>query len=294
MPGLHAVDSGVAQQQAVAVLLFDVVPGVLADAVQRVVLGKVANQGVGENRYVARGRVVLGGRQAVGVDEVRGLHPQAACVLVHDLGEGRLGAADFLGERDGRIVAGLDDHALDEDLGGDLRADLHEGPGALGAPGVLADRDLVGHLEATFLQGLENDVGAHQLGQAGRLHAVIGVILAQHTAAEVIDQHIGPGGDVGRLGNRGGGEGRADGSEGQSHAKDGNRPDHSNEPPEGKCTSVRRCVIRKAAILSRRNPGVPPYSPLPQSARRGRPACSRGSGNQQKAHGADPPHAPTR
>ena len=64
--------------------------------------------------------------------------PSRLRVVVHHLREGRLAAAHPLGERDGRIVAGLDDHALDQDLRRHLRAHLHEGARAFRLPGVLA------------------------------------------------------------------------------------------------------------------------------------------------------------
>ena len=85
-----------------------------------------------------------------------------------------------LGERDGGVVPRLHDHALDEDVGRDLRADLHEGARALRPPGVLADRDLVGELEPAVVQRLEHHVGGHELGEARRLHAVVGAPLRQH------------------------------------------------------------------------------------------------------------------
>ena len=60
-------------------------------------------------------------------------------VLIHQVDEHRLAAGDVLGERDGRVVAGLHDHALDQVLDAHHRADLDEHARAVLVARVRAD-----------------------------------------------------------------------------------------------------------------------------------------------------------
>ena len=139
-------------------------------------------------------------------------HPQPPGVLVHDLHEGLFGAGHAFRERDGGIVARLHDHALDQDIHRDLRTHLDKGARAFRAPGVFADRDRVGELQATAMQFGEHDVGGHQLGETGRLHAIVRMIGRQHATGLVVLEQIGARGHRGRCGYRGGGQGRGHGS----------------------------------------------------------------------------------
>src|SRR5882762_8201823 len=138
VPGLQTVDRGVLAQQAVAVVLADVVPHEFPQAEQRIELRELADQGVGEGRRVACRGVVIRRGHTVAVLEVARFHAEAARVLVHHLRDRRFRAADFLRERDAGVVPGLYDHALDENVHRDLRTDLHETARTPGTPGVLA------------------------------------------------------------------------------------------------------------------------------------------------------------
>ena len=111
-------------------------------------------------------------------------------MLVHELGEGRLVAGDMLRQGDAGVVAGLDDHALDQFLQGDLLADLGEHARAAGAPGRFADQDLVGEGDVTRGQFVEDHIGGQDLGQAGRVQAIIGTGLHQGLAAGVGHQQV--------------------------------------------------------------------------------------------------------
>ncbi len=200
------------------------------------------------------GRVVIGGGKSVGVHEVRGRHSQPLRVGIHHLREGGFGSADLLRECDRCIVPRLHDHAFDQYLRRDLRADLHEAPRPFRLPGVLADGDLVGQLQPAFLQSREHDVGAHQLGEARRLHAIVGMVLGQDPAAEVIHQDVGAGADRRRGRDRRSTLGCAgrdqsdgeDGKRGVRHKSAGRGPRHPRQSPqvsEERNSSAKRSVV---------------------------------------------------
>ena len=145
-----------------------------------------------KHRGIARRDVLLGIRHPGGIGEVRSGEAELLCETVHHLHERGLGAGDVLGERKRGVVAGLDDHSLQQVFDRDLLADLdvHRRAAELGrrlAPGVFADRDQVIELDAAFLERVEHDIGGHQLGQAGGLLPRIRVERREHAAAVVID-----------------------------------------------------------------------------------------------------------
>src|SRR5438552_1137927 len=88
--GLEPVDRRILAEQAVAVVLANVVPHEFAQAEQRIELRKLADERIDERHRVARRGVVIGGGQAVGVLEVARSHAEAPGVLVHHLREGGL------------------------------------------------------------------------------------------------------------------------------------------------------------------------------------------------------------
>src|SRR5690606_32240678 len=108
--GLDPVHVTVAPQQAIAVGLTVVVVLEVFFRVDLVVLGKIPDQGLGHQRHVVGGGEVVVPGQAGGVFKVGVHHPQQLGLLVHNVGKGRLGAGDVLGEDDGGVVAGLDNH----------------------------------------------------------------------------------------------------------------------------------------------------------------------------------------
>jgi hypothetical protein len=148
-----------------------------------VVLRELADQRGGDRRDVTcRGQVLRVG-QAGAVDEVAPGHAEPSRVAVHQRREGRLVAGDVLGQRDAGIVAGLDDHPLEQRLDVDLLADLDEHPRALHAPRLLADGDLVGQRQVAGADLVQHRVDGHDLGDAGRLDRVVDALLGQHVAA---------------------------------------------------------------------------------------------------------------
>ena len=135
MSGLHAVDVGIDPQQPVAVGLRDVVVAVLAQRIERVVLGKVADQrGARAARGPSPSSSAADARVPVALAEVRVREPEPRRFAVHPLGERVLAAGDDLGQRDRRVVAGLDDHSAQQLVDGDRLLRLDEHPRAFGAP----------------------------------------------------------------------------------------------------------------------------------------------------------------
>ena len=58
-------------------------------------------------------------------------------------------------------------------------------------PGALRDRHRLVARERALLQRGEGQIGRHQLGQRGRLDALVGVLRGQHLARVVVDQQPG-------------------------------------------------------------------------------------------------------
>ncbi len=102
-------------------------------------------------------------------------------------------AGDPFGQHDAGIVAGLDDHAVQQVVDGNLAVDRREHGGAVRgraalAPGILAHDVFVGELDAAFFKFVEHVFGGHQLGEAGREDQLVGVALEQHAAVLGVDQ----------------------------------------------------------------------------------------------------------
>ena len=201
MAGLDTVHRRVAPEQFVAILLGDAVVGEALLRVPLVVFGKLGDQGARQAGDVSRRGVVLGVRQAGGIDEMAARESQLLGIAVHVIGKGLLGAGQVFGQGHGGIVAALDDHALQQVLHRDLLADLDEHARTRHAPGPFAHRDLVVEADGAGLDLLEQHIGRHQLGDAGRFHALVGILLCQHPATVIVLQDIAPGADGRRLGH---------------------------------------------------------------------------------------------
>ena len=100
-------------------------------------------------------------------------------------------------QRHAGIVAGLDDHPLEQLPYRYLGVDLYEHPGALGTPCLFADVYLVVQPDVAVFQFVEHHVGGHDLGETGRIHALIGVLAHQKLPAVEVHQHIALGRQLG-------------------------------------------------------------------------------------------------
>ena len=122
-------------------------------------------------------------------------HAELGRALVHQRGEILLRAADALGERDRRVVARLDDQALQEVVDAHLAVNVQKrrravAVAAAGAPGIFGDVELVVEMQPPFLELAEDDLGGHQLDRGGAPgHRLVGALLEQHRAAfEILDE----------------------------------------------------------------------------------------------------------
>ena len=131
--GLDAVDGRIAPQQRVAVVLRDAVPLEVLDRVDLVFVGIIADQRTRQQRDIARGGVVIRIRQAARIDVMRAGHAELSGVLVHQLSERFFGTGRVLGERDRRVVARLDDHAVEQILQRHFAIELQKARRAVGA-----------------------------------------------------------------------------------------------------------------------------------------------------------------
>jgi hypothetical protein len=125
---------------------------------------------------------------------MRAGHAELGRVFVHQVRERVLGTGDVFGQRDRRVVAGLDDHAVEQVLERHLRVHLQErgravGAGAALAPGMFADQHRVFEPDLAGGEFRRNDVAGHHLGDRGRLHAFVGIVLREDLAGGVIHQH---------------------------------------------------------------------------------------------------------
>src|SRR5471032_1008044 len=146
-----------------------------------------------EDAQLARCHLRVGIGQAIGITEHRFGEADLARALSHLIGEISFIAGNPFGQHDAGIVAGLDDHAVQQVVDGNLAVDRREHGGAVRgraalAPGILADGVFVGELDAAFLDFVEHVFGGHQLGETGREDELVGVALEQHAAVFSVDQ----------------------------------------------------------------------------------------------------------
>ena len=121
-------------------------------------------------------------------------------MLVHEDGKSLFTASDMFRQGHAGIVAGSDDHAMGEVIHRDLLANLDEHAGTGGLPGFFTHQHLVVKADIAGFQFLEHRVGSHDLGQAGRFQALVGVIFRQHLATVEIQEQMAGGGDMWRRG----------------------------------------------------------------------------------------------
>jgi hypothetical protein len=114
----------------------------------------------------------------------------------------RLGAAHVFSQGDTGVVARLYDHALHQVFHGYLLAHLDEHARTLGTPGLLTDGDHVAELDLARRQFVEQHIGGHQLGQAGRFQGFIRVFAGQYLPGVLLDQQVTPRIYAGRIRNR--------------------------------------------------------------------------------------------
>ncbi len=181
--GLHAVGAGIAPDQRVVVALHHLAHSNAGQAPVVVVFRHLANDGTRQQGDIARrGNLVVGG-QAIGIDEGRLSHAQAAGVTVHQVGEVLDRPGDSLGEHHRNVVRRFHHQHLQ------CVVDGHDGAGAE----AHLDRVLRGGIgrnlkrrverDASFPDLAQRDVGCHQLGDGGGIPGMCGVVGVEHPAA---------------------------------------------------------------------------------------------------------------
>ena len=223
-----------------------------------VVLREVLDQPDGEHGQVARGHAVVGVRPAAGVDEVRVAQAEVGGALVHELGEGRLGARKPLRHDHGGVVARLHDDAADELLDGRPVALVEEHGRAAHGARLGRDGEPGIEIDAAILQRLEQHVERHELRHRGRRQRLVGVLVHQHRVGGEVH-------DVGRArlgleGDAGCGERQQQRQGGAEAARDGPGGGH-----DGLRSPVPGRGLRAGPAGDAHGPGTPPRA----SPRRG-------------------------
>ena len=171
-------------------MLGDAVVGEFLLGVEVIVFREVADDRPRQNRQVVGGGVVVLRRPAGGVHEVGVVHAQFAGLVVHQIGEGFLGAGHVLGQGDAGVIAGLNHHPFQQILHRYPGAFLNEHTRTAHAPRFNADRHhlLFGDIAGGDL--LLHQIGGHHLGETGRRQLLIGVVFDDHLAAFGVHQQI--------------------------------------------------------------------------------------------------------
>jgi hypothetical protein len=183
------------------------------------------------------------GRQAVDGMKLGVGHAQCLGLLVHQLDEPVLRAADVGRQRGGGVVGGLDHDRVEQVLHGedllllevDLRAaDLRR----LGGNG-----DRVVELDRALLDLLEDDEEVHQLDHAGGVALDVRLVLEQHVARRGVH---GDRAEVGRGGLRGE-FGRCEGRKREYEYEDDKAEFHQGTAPHGLVSVDSQRYVRVSA-----------------------------------------------
>ena len=189
--GLHAVGTGIAVDQLVVAADDRRAELDRGNAEQIGLLGKIEEDGAGENGEVARGGHLRRVRQAVGVGVMGAGHAEFGGGGVHLVDEAGQGATHALGEDHGHVIGRLHQHHLQGVVDRDLSADLEAHLGRLLRRRILRHGDQRFRRQPARPQRLEGDIGRHQLGDGGGIPRLGCVFGQQHLAAFHIDHQRG-------------------------------------------------------------------------------------------------------
>jgi hypothetical protein len=139
---------------------------------QVLMVRELEQERAGQDRHVARRRLVALVGQAVRIGETAVPHADALGLCVHPLGEALDRAADILRDGRGDVVGRLDHEDLEgvveADLGAGLEAHLRRG---LSGRGIRHGQEGV-HAQLAPSDQVERHVRRHQLGDGGRIPGV--------------------------------------------------------------------------------------------------------------------------
>ena len=156
-----------------------------------IMAGEVLDQPVGQHPHVTRRAQLSAVGQTRGIAEGRPVHAQLAGLGRHSKGEVALRSGKGLGENSGDVVGRLDGDRLDRRLHGNRLPPLEPQPRCRLARRPRRHLHRVGKLEAATVQGLEDQIKSHHLGQGRRVVAGVLVDLVQHAAAVGVDNEGG-------------------------------------------------------------------------------------------------------
>ena len=140
--------------------------------------------------------VVVGVVQTVGVGKVGARHAQLLGSLVHAIHKGGDVPADGHGQDVGRLVGRGDQQAVEQVLHRDDLPGLEVGGG-----GVIGDvsqggrvhSDFGGQVQLTPAHGLQSEQGGHDLGDAGGVALLVGVLVVEDLVRVQVDEQGGRG-----------------------------------------------------------------------------------------------------
>ena len=139
MPGFHTIDTSVAPQQLIAVLLLNIVVAKLFFRVELVTLWEFVNQSIRQLHNITRGGVMIFGRPARDIHVFGVIHPQRNSRLIHALYESVLAPGNVFHQGHCRIITRLDNHAAQQLFKGNFFTQLHEHARAFHFPSFFAD-----------------------------------------------------------------------------------------------------------------------------------------------------------
>ncbi len=164
------------------------------------------------------------------------------------------GTGDVLGECDGRVVAGLDDHAHQQRIG---RRTRRLTSANMRSPSVRQAFSLISVVELGALPSWIDGRSRRQpsLGDAGQLDAFVGELAGKHVLAGVVDEHVSPDRQIRGGGHGIDGEGGCAGSEQQHEGQQESQSDGQRKQIDTKSrrkTGADSARRRTAAGLLRR------------------------------------------
>jgi hypothetical protein len=148
---------------------------------------EVVIEGESELRFIARGRHLIGIRQARSIAVMGAGHPELARLGIHPCGKGRLASGQALGQNHrgvvGRAGDDAEDQALDAHAVCGTQSELRRRPAR--RPG--GNRKRLVEAQPAGVERLKCQIKGHHLGERGRVGERIGIRLAEQLAGFRID-----------------------------------------------------------------------------------------------------------
>ena len=164
-PRLHAIGAGIAPEQPVVSVEDTAIERNRADAEIVAMLGKLGEQGAGENGKILRGRMMRQIGQAIRVGEIAVGHAQPLSRAIYHAGETFDGASNPFGKRDRDVICRFDEHHLQGVVDGQHRPGMKAHLRGGLACRIRAYHDQRIGREPPRPHFIEHDIGGHQFGE---------------------------------------------------------------------------------------------------------------------------------